>query len=84
MSKEPDWLKKARETASYHREQCLSHSKKWTIMMTAKSLHRSFGSIQADLLIAKESKMYDLEQFEFQFEALNFLSMKKKERELGE
>ena len=51
-------------------------------MNSAKSLKRSFGSVAEDLLLAKESKVYDLEVFEYAFEALNFIRMKKKEREL--
>ena len=81
---EPDWLKQARQTAEYHRSQRLTHDKKWTLTQTAKALRRSLGSICEDILIARESKIYDLEQFEFQFEALNFIRLKKKERELEE
>jgi hypothetical protein len=84
MSQEPDWLKQARQTAEYHRSQRLTHDKKWTLTQTAKALRRSLGSICEDILIAKESRVYDLEVFEFQYEALNFIRMKKKERELEE
>ena len=77
----PEWLKRAKETSKFHREQRLSNAK-WNITKTAKALRRSFGSVAEDLLLAKESKIYDLEVFEFAFEALNFIRMKKKEREL--
>jgi hypothetical protein len=83
--KEPDWLKKARETAEYHRRQrLLNGTKKWTLSQTAKTLRRSVGSISEDLLITRESKVYDLEKFECQYEALDFIRLKKKERELEE
>jgi hypothetical protein len=82
MSSEPDWLKQARQTADYHRKQRLTHDKKWTLTQTAKSLRRSLGSVCEDILLAKESKIYDLEQFSYAYEALNFIRLKKKEREL--
>jgi hypothetical protein len=78
----PEWLEKALQTALYHRAQRLTHNKKWTMINTAEALRRSLGSISEDLMIAKESKVYDLEQFEYQYEALNFIRLKKKEREL--
>ena len=81
---QPDWLKSALETASYHKQQRLSHNKKWTLAMTAKALRRSIGPVCEDLMLARESKVYDLEQFTYAYEALNFIRMKKKERELGE
>ena len=77
-----EWLTQALYTAEFHRSQKLTHKTKWTITMTAKALHRSIGSIGEDLMIAKASKVYDLEQFEFQYEALNFIRMRKKEQEL--
>jgi hypothetical protein len=83
--REPDWLKKAKETAEYHRRQrLLNDTKKWTLNQTAKALRRSVGSVSEDLLISRESKVYDLEQFDCQYEALSFVRMKKKERELEE
>ena len=85
MNETPHWLKKAKETASYHRDKCLSSEKKWTIMMTARALRRSFGSIAEDLLIAKWSKTHDLgSMFEHAFEALNFIRQKQKEQNLDE
>lgn len=84
MSRTPEWLEKALATAAYHRSQQLSHSNKWTIHQTRKALKRSFGSVAEDLLIARESRMYNLEQFEYAFEALNFIRLKKKERELDD
>jgi hypothetical protein len=77
-----EWLTQALHTAEFHRSQKLTHKTKWTITMTAKALRRSIGSICEDLMIAKWSKTHDLENFEFQFEALNFIRMKKKEMEL--
>jgi len=79
-----EWLTQALHTAEFHRAQKLASKTKWTVTMTAKALKRSYGSVCEDLLIAKESKIYDMEQFEFAFEALNFIRLKKKERELGE
>ena len=81
---EPKWLKKAKETLAYHRSQRLIHNKKWTMTDSARVLRRSLGSICEDLLIAKWSKTHDLEQFEYAFEALNFIRMKKKEMELDD
>lgn len=79
-----EWLTQALHTAEFHRAQKLTHKTKWTMKMTAKALRRSLGSICEDLLIARESKIYDLDNFEFAYEALDFIRMKKKERELGE
>lgn len=84
MPQTPEWLEDALQTAQFHRFHKLSNEKRWTLKDTAKKLRRSIGSICEDLLIAKESKIYDLTQFEFAFEALNYIRMKKKERELEE
>ncbi len=81
---ELEWLEQAKKTAEYHRNQKLSNGKKWTLAMTAKSLRRSLGSICEDILISKWSKTHNLRQFEYQYEALLFIRMKKKEMELEE
>ena len=82
---ELEWLDQAKKTLEYHRsKQLSSDGKKWTITMTANTLHRSLGSVCEDLLIAKWSKTHNLRQFEFAYEALNFIRMKKKEMELEE
>ena len=78
----PEWLENARATLKYHIAQQRLNEQKWTLTKTAKALRRSYGSVCEDVLLAKWSKTYDLEQFEFAFEALNFIRMKKKEREL--
>lgn len=82
---QPKWLKKAKETFSFHRHKILDNDHH-TVAMTAHLLRRSLGSVCEDLLIARWCRTHEkeLEQYEYTYQALEFIREKKKEAESGE
>ena len=74
---QPKFIKKAKETYSYHRSKLLEDDK-WTTIKTAKALRRSIGSISEDLLIARWCRSHEnqLEKFLFTYEALDWIREK--------
>jgi hypothetical protein len=58
----------------------VSHDK-WLVTQTARSLRRSLGGINEDLLIARwlKTNREFIEKFEYAYQALAFIRRKKKE-----
>lgn len=74
-------MTKAKETYNYHRVKMLANDK-WTTIQTARLLRRSIGSISEDLMLARACKEHEerLKKFDYQYEALDWIREKEKER----
>jgi hypothetical protein len=85
MSIKQTWIERAKETYAFHRSKRLLNNK-WSIILTAKALRRSIGSISEDLLIARWTKTHSvqLEKFNYAYEALEFIREKQQEQEFDE
>lgn len=84
-NKDPDFLKKAKETHRVHSANCREY-KDWNISKTAKALGRSIGSISEDLLIVRWWKVFPvkIEKMRYAKDCLEWIREKANEQELEE
>lgn len=84
IPKKQTWLERVRATEEYHRSQ-LMLNKKWRLEDTAIQLHRAFGSISQDLLIASWLRTHEtkISKFKTFTEAIEFVREAERQRKLG-
>lgn len=79
------WVDRARATRKFHIER-LKENPKQRVKDTAHLLHRSFGSVAEDILIASWLKTHEtrIMSFKTQAEALKFIRDKTRQLEMDE
>lgn len=83
------WIDRAKQTHQFHCQRIRVNKDKdikWRLKDTAKALGRSVGSISEDLLIASWLKTHSeqLKRFDFAWEALRYIRLRKEEMQLDE
>lgn len=75
----PEWLERVKATHNYHVDR-IKTSPKWTILATASSLGRSYGSIAEDLKVASWLRTHSsqLEEFDNFCDAIAYIRDRKK------
>jgi hypothetical protein len=81
----PKWIERARETYKYHRAKCILEPG-WNLTKTAQALRRGLGPVSEDIKIASWLKTHgnQIEQFNYAYEALEFIRKKQKEIDLAD